>query len=75
MLLNASILAKTMPTRTEKILKAVKEIKEVRKAFIAYGRFDVVAFVEASDYQQVRVVSAKVNSIDGVRSTETLVEA
>ena len=75
MLLNASILTKTMPTRTEKILKTVKEIKEVRKAFIAYGRFDVIVFIEASDYQQVRVVSAKINSIDGVRSTETLVEA
>jgi DNA-binding Lrp family transcriptional regulator len=75
MLLNACILTKTMPTRTEKILKAVKEFKEVRKAFMAYGRFDVVVFVEVSDYQQVRVISGKINSIDGVRSTETLVEA
>jgi DNA-binding Lrp family transcriptional regulator len=64
-----------MPTRTEKILRAVKEFKEVRKAFMAYGRFDVVAFVEVSDYQQIRAVSGKINSIDGVRSTETLVEA
>lgn len=75
MLLNACILTKTMPTRTEKILKAVKEFKEVRKAFMAYGRFDVVVFIEASDYQQIRVMSGKINSIDGVRSTETLVEA
>ncbi len=74
-MLNACILAKTMPTRTEKILKAVRELKEVRKAFIAYGRFDVVVFIEASDYQQVRILSGKINSIDGVRSTETLVEA
>jgi len=74
-LLNACILAKTMPTRTEKILKAVKEFKEVRKAFITYGRFDIVTFIEVPDYQQVRVTSGKINSIDGVRSTETLVEA
>jgi DNA-binding Lrp family transcriptional regulator len=64
-----------MPTRTEKILKAVRELKDVRKTFIAYGRFDVVVFIEASDYQQVRILSGKINSIDGVRSTETLVEA
>lgn len=74
-MLNACILAKTMPTRTEKILKAVKEFKEVRKAFIAYGRFDIVTFIEVPDYQQVRASSGKINSIDGVRSTETLVEA
>ena len=74
-MLNACILAKTIPTRTEKILKAVKEFKEVRKAFIAYGRFDIIVFIEVPDYQQVRVMSGKINSIDGVRSTETLVEA
>jgi DNA-binding Lrp family transcriptional regulator len=74
-MLNACVLAKTMPTRTEKILKAVRELKDVRKTFIAYGRFDVVVFIEASDYQQVRILSGKINSIDGVRSTETLVEA
>ncbi len=75
MLLNACVLAKTMPTRAERILNAVKELKEVRKAFLAYGRFDVIAFLEASDYQQIRALSGKINSIDGVRSTETLVEA
>lgn len=75
MMLNACILAKTMPTRAEKILKAIKEFREVRKAFLAYGRFDIVVYIDVSDYQQIRVMSGKINSIDGVRSTETLVEA
>jgi DNA-binding Lrp family transcriptional regulator len=74
-MLNACILAKTMPTRAEKILNAIKEFKEVRKAFLAYGRFDIVIYIDVSDYQQIRVMSGKINSIDGVRSTETLVEA
>jgi DNA-binding Lrp family transcriptional regulator len=64
-----------VPTKQEAILKKVKEIEGVRKAFYAYGRWDIVAFLELRDYKSIRVVSGEINSIDGVRSTETLPEA
>ncbi|RLI42697.1 Lrp/AsnC family transcriptional regulator, partial [Candidatus Bathyarchaeota archaeon] len=47
----------------------------VRKAYFTYGRFDIVAFVEAENYKDLRAITTKINSIDGVRSTETLAEA
>jgi uncharacterized protein with GYD domain len=50
-------------------------MKGVRKAYLVYGRFDVVAFLQVEDYQALRVATAEVNSWDGVRSTETLAEA
>jgi DNA-binding Lrp family transcriptional regulator len=74
-MLNACALLKIVPTRAEPILEAVTGIPSVKKAYFCYGRFDVVAFIEAEDYKSIKGISKKINSIDGVRSTETLVEA
>jgi uncharacterized protein with GYD domain len=74
-MLNACILIKVVPVKADFILKAIRGVTEVKKAYFVYGRFDVVAFLEAVDYKNIREISGRVNSIDGVRSTETLVEA
>ena len=75
MALNACILIKTKPLQSGDILISTKKLKDVRKVFIAYGRFDLVAFAEADDYPDLRRLTGTINSIAGVRSTETLVEA
>ncbi len=75
MTLNACILIKTTPLQTEDVLSKAQKLKGMRKAFIAYGRFDLVAFVEGTNYPAIRELTADLNSIKGVRSTETLVEA
>lgn len=74
-MLNACALVKIVPTKAESILATVRELPSVRKAFFCYGRFDLAAFIEAEDYKEIREISKKINSIEGVRSTETLVEA
>ena len=74
-MLNACVMIKAVPTRLDAILEAVKKMKEVKKAYLAYGRFDVVAFVELEGYHDVMAFSTRINALDGVRSTETLVEA
>ena len=73
--MNACILVKTTPTQTDNVLESVRKIKGVRKAFVAYGRYDLVAFADSPDYSGISKLTADVNSINGVRSTETLVEA
>ena len=70
----ACVLIKTTPTATDKILETVLKMKSVRRAYVAYGRWDIVAFVDAP-IDQIGGISANINSIDGVRSTETLPEA
>jgi len=50
-------------------------LKGVRKAFVAYGRFDMNAFAETDDYPGIRALTGTINAIEGVRSTESLVEA
>lgn len=75
MALEACVLLKTVPLQTEGVLRQVKALGGVRKAFVVYGRYDLVAFVQAEAYPQLRQLTGEINSMAGVRSTETLVEA
>ena len=74
-MLNACVLLKVVPTKSAKILEAVKKLTGVRKSYFTSGRFDIAIFVEAKDYKELREITTKINSIEGVRSTETLPEA
>ncbi|MBS7648493.1 MAG: Lrp/AsnC ligand binding domain-containing protein [Candidatus Bathyarchaeia archaeon] len=74
-MLNACILLKVIPTKAEAVLEAVRSIKGVRKAYFTYGRFDIIVFLESKDYTELRRATTMINNINGVRSTETLVEA
>ncbi|MEM2901355.1 MAG: Lrp/AsnC ligand binding domain-containing protein [Candidatus Bathyarchaeia archaeon] len=71
----ACVLIKTIPTRIEKTLEGVKKFKETLKAYMVFGRWDVVAFLDVEDYHDLKNITSKINMMDGVRSTETLVEA
>jgi uncharacterized protein with GYD domain len=75
MALEACILVKTVPLQTEAVLRKAKSLSGVEKAFVAYGRYDMVVFVTADSYPEIRKLTGEFNSMQGVRSTETLVEA
>ena len=74
-MLNACILLKIVSIKAHAILSAVRKIGGVRKAYFTYGRFDIAVFVEVADYKELRAVTTKINSAEGIRSTETLPEA
>ncbi len=74
-MLNACVLIKTTPLQTESVLQKTVRLRGVRKAFVVYGRFDMIAFAETDDYPEIRKLTGTINAIEGVRSTETLVEA
>ena len=74
-MLNACALVKIVPTKAETILTAIRKMPSVREAFFCYGRFDIAVFIEAKDYKEIREISKEINALDGVRSTETLIEA
>jgi len=67
-------LLKVVPTKADSILETVKTIREVRKAYFTYGRFDIVVFLEVEGYRELREITVRINDIPGVRSTETLAE-
>jgi len=74
-MIKACLLVKTVPVKGTIIEDEVTKMSGVKKAFQTYGRADMVIFVEAKDFDDVLDVIAKVHLVDGVRSTETLVEA
>lgn len=74
-MLNACVLIKTTPLRTESVLQKTVRLRGVRKAFVVYGRFDMIVFAETDDYPEIRKLTGTINANEGVRSTETLVEA
>jgi uncharacterized protein with GYD domain len=74
-MIEACVLLKTVPTKAEVILSELRKMTGVRKAYLTYGRFDLVAFLGVEDYQVLRAATSQINSWDGVRSTETLAEA
>jgi len=74
-MISACMLIEASPGKVETVLDRVKKVRSVRKAFTVFGRFDVVAFIEAQDYEAVRELSLTVNAIEGVEETETVVEA
>ena len=74
MALNTCVLIKTTPLDASDVLEATRKVKGVRKAFLGYGRYDIIAFGEGAGYPEIRKISELINEIKGVRSTETLVE-
>ncbi|HEX9863149.1 MAG TPA: Lrp/AsnC ligand binding domain-containing protein [Candidatus Bathyarchaeia archaeon] len=74
-MIDACILLKVVPTKANTILNTVRKVSGVRKAYFTYGRFDLAVFVEAEDYKKLREITAQINGIEGIRSTETLPEA
>ena len=74
-MLNACVLLKIVPTKAERILDLIRKMKPVRKAYFIYGRFDIAVFLEINNYKEIRKITSEINSIEGVRSSETLAEA
>jgi len=73
--MNSCVLIRAFAGKIRAVLDEVKKVKNVRKAFVVYGRYDVVAFVEAPDFKAIIGTSRTINTIDGIRSTETSIEA
>jgi len=73
--MQACILIRNLPRKSADVLKAVKKIQEIKQAYFVFGRYDIVAFAEASTYNALSTLTSKVNATPGVKSTESLIEA
>jgi len=71
----ACVLIYCKPGEYLDVLGKLNGMEGVREAFPVHGRCDLIAIVEALDYPELSVVTAKINAIDGIQRTETLVEA
>lgn len=70
----AIVLVNTDIGKETMVLDGLKAMREVECAYVIYGVYDVVVKVTASDMESLdTVVSKRIRSLDGVRSTLTLV--
>lgn len=72
--MQACVLVRALPGKVMKVLENVRAVKGVVRTFLVYGRYDIVVFVEAVDYDSVKRISGEINALKGVKSTETAIE-
>ncbi len=73
-MVSACVLIRTEHGRFEDVVKAISQIKGVKKVFPVLGRYDVVADVEATDMGELGSIVLRMGRMSGVVFTETLVE-
>ena len=71
----ACVLIRLEAGKARETLERVRGVEGVKEVFPVFGRFDAVAFIEGKDYEEVTSITDRINSLEGVRNTETLVEA
>ena len=59
--------------KVSQVLERIKAIDGVIDAFECFGRFDIVVLIQTNDISELAMITAEINSIDGVNKTETLV--
>jgi len=69
------ILIRIQAGKSKNVLAALKQLKELKKLFAVFGRYDFVAFTNVADYKAALSLARKINAIPGLRGTETLLEA
>jgi len=58
----------------DKVLAELKRIEGIQEAYISYGAYDLVARVKADKMEQLKdIITYKMRTIKGVRSTLTLI--
>lgn len=56
-----------------RLKEKAKKIDGVKEAFDVTGRFDAVALIEVDELSDIKKAALKIQSIEGVRRTETLI--
>jgi DNA-binding Lrp family transcriptional regulator len=68
------ILLRLEAGKEESVLAKIRDVKGVKKVQAVFGRWDLVATVEAQDLNVLTsLVIKNIRAIDGVSATETLV--
>jgi DNA-binding Lrp family transcriptional regulator len=67
------VLIGTLPTKEKEVYQQLLKIKEIVELYPLFGDYDLIAKVEASDYNMIgEIVVSKIRAIEGVRATKTL---
>ena len=56
----------------QSVLQSMKQLSQVRNAFVTPGEFDIVATVYGKNNEEILAQVSKISEMQGVRSSETL---
>ena len=68
----ALVLIRTKPR--VRLKERAKEIEGVKELFDVTGRFDAVALIEVDEFSDIKKAALKIQNMEGVRRTETLIQ-
>jgi DNA-binding Lrp family transcriptional regulator len=72
--IGAYVLIKIAPGKSRSITEKISKVEGVKTAHPVTGMFDIIAFVEASDINNLTgTVRSKIQTIDGVLRTHTAI--
>jgi uncharacterized protein with GYD domain len=72
--MNACVLLRTVHGKFEEVVKAMSQLKGVKRVFPTLGRFDVVVDVETESLAELDKLVLRIGNFAGVVFTETLLE-
>jgi DNA-binding Lrp family transcriptional regulator len=73
-MVKAYILITTKPGTSENVVKALREIEEVKDADSVYGRYDVIAIIEGPDLRTLsEIIYKRIETIPNIIRTETAI--
>lgn len=55
------------------VAEGIQGMEEIKEVFSVHGRWDVVVEVEVEDLRKLSDVALRINGLEGVRATETLI--
>jgi len=71
---SAIVIINTEIGKEAAVMEGLSRMKDVERAYVVYGVYDIVAKLAAPDMDTIeRMISEHVRKIDGVRSTLTLI--
>ncbi|MFQ6073805.1 MAG: Lrp/AsnC ligand binding domain-containing protein [Candidatus Bathyarchaeia archaeon] len=71
--MQAYILISTDPGKPWEVAESILQIEGVKKAHAVTGPFDVVAFVECTNIDELGKLLEKIHSLSGVLKTQTAI--
>ncbi len=73
-MISACVLIRTEHGKFEEVKKRLNQLKDIKDVFPVHGRFDLVADVEAPDFEALGCAVLRLNRMAGVVFTETALE-
>ncbi len=71
-MVSAYVLVSVEPGKNQDVVNALRDVPVVKSAHVCWGQPDIFAFVEVADERTLaETVLSKIQSIPGVRSTDT----